>query len=292
MRQRETDCTHAPLSGEPNEASGRTFPRSRAAEGPPGPPAPPPRPPGEPPNAFSPGFLDRVAAREPAPAVPEADFAGPWRVVLLDGDSDGARIRDGSPEWGCVPEGGRGPALVFDSPDLAYLAAAALEVAERPARFRVRDRPAPGPGEARRPGLGAGPAPDPDPHLEEPLDLLDLEVLHDGHPVGRAALAGDTLPLDLTRLADLRVRPRALAHLLLSVPEEVLRRAGVIVAEMAREGGPEPPGGGAVPEPPGGAGGAPAGIDASSEVLSPRPGRLRGRPLHAEGGKPGPEVTP
>lgn len=235
MRQRETDCTHSPRSGEPNDASDRTFPRSRAAKGPPGPPAPPPRPPGEPANAFCAGFLDRVAAREPAPATPEADFAGPWRVVPLYGAPDGAPFRGESPEWGCFPAGGHRPALVFDSPDLAYLAAAALEVAERPARFRFRAEA--DPGEAGR-----------------------LPVLHDGHPVGRAALAGDTLPLDLTRLADLRVRPRALAHLLLSVPEEVLRRAGVIVAEMAREAGPAPPGGDAVPEPPDGAGGAPAGM--------------------------------
>lgn len=36
----------------------------------------------------------------------------------------------------------------------------------------------------------------------------------------------------LTGLADLRVRPLALAHYLLSVPDETLRRTGHILIEM------------------------------------------------------------
>jgi hypothetical protein len=60
-------------------------------------------------------------------------------------------------------------------------------------------------------------------------------VILDGRPVGTAALLGDTLPLDFSRLADLRVRPGALAHLLLSVPDRVLRRAGVLLDEMSGE---------------------------------------------------------
>ncbi len=38
----------------------------------------------------------------------------------------------------------------------------------------------------------------------------------------------------LAALADLRVRPLAFAHLLLAVPEEVLRRAGTIAAQLLR----------------------------------------------------------
>jgi hypothetical protein len=47
----------------------------------------------------------------------------------------------------------------------------------------------------------------------------------------------DQLPLVLTALANLRVQPEALAHFLLAVPDEVLRRRGVILAAMAGEEG-------------------------------------------------------
>lgn len=128
-------------------------------------------------------------------------MAGPWRVVRLHGYSE--------PLWACYACGSRRPALTFEEPDLAYLGAAALAVAERPARFRMQ-------ADAER----------------------RVHVIHDGRPVGSAALVGDTLPLDLTRLADLRVRPRALAHLLLSVPYEALRRAGAILGGMVEEVAP------------------------------------------------------
>lgn len=148
-------------------------------------------------NAFCPEFLHDLAKQEPEPAVPEAEFAGPWRVVKLHGDGD--------PVWAVYACGERRPAVSFQEPDLAYLAAAALAVAERPARFRVL-------------ADAAG----------------TVHVRQDGRTVGTAAIAGDSLPVDLTRLAELRSQPLALAHLLRSVPEGVLRRTGTILASMAR----------------------------------------------------------
>jgi hypothetical protein len=41
------------------------------------------RPSLEPQNAFDRDFLDTFSRREPAPATPEADNAGPWRVTRL-----------------------------------------------------------------------------------------------------------------------------------------------------------------------------------------------------------------
>jgi hypothetical protein len=146
-------------------------------------------------NAFCPEFLHDVAEQEPEPAVPEAELAGPWRVVKLHGDGD--------PVWAVYACGERRPAVSFQEPDLAHLAAAA--VAKRPARFGMLTD-------------GAG----------------TVHVRHDGRTVGTASIAGDSLPLDLTRLAELRAQPLALAHLLRSVPEAALRRTGAILASMAR----------------------------------------------------------
>ncbi len=152
-------------------------------------------------NAFSPGFLDRLSRREPAPATPEADLAGPWRVTALYGAGD-------EPRWGCVAAGEREPRLVLQAPDLAYLAAAALAVAERPAGFRFQE------DAARR-----------------------LHLLWNGRPVGTATYQGDSLPLVLSGLADLRLQPLAFAHYLLAVPDETLRRSGRILMELLREAG-------------------------------------------------------
>ncbi len=155
------------------------------------------------PNAFSEDFLTDLARREPAPATPEADFAGPWRVTPLYGAGD-------PPRWACLAAGEREPRLVLQSPDLAYLSAAALAVAERPPGFRFQE------GADRR-----------------------LHLLHQGHSVGTSVssipIGGDTLPILLSGFADLRVQPLAFAHYLLSVPDETLRRAGVIAAQLLRE---------------------------------------------------------
>ncbi len=68
-----------------------------------------------------------------------------------------------------------------------------------------------------------------------------LHLLHHGHPIGTAGgpipLGGDTLPRHLSALADLRTQPLPLAHYLLSVPDEILRRAGAIARQLLREAG-------------------------------------------------------
>jgi hypothetical protein len=53
--------------------------------------------------------------------------------------------------------------------------------------------------------------------------------------VHSAVLESTTLAADLTRLADLRAQPLALAQFLVSVPVEVLRRAGAIVMDELRK---------------------------------------------------------
>jgi len=59
--------------------------------------------------------------------------------------------------------------------------------------------------------------------------------MHDGYPGATASREGESLPQDLTRLADLRVQPLALAQFLLAVPDEVLKRAGEIAMDLLRE---------------------------------------------------------
>ena len=112
--------------------------------------------------------------------------------------------------WGCLAAGESQPRLVLQAPDLAYLAAAALAVAERPPGFRFQE------DAARR-----------------------LHLLWHGRPVGTSRdlirVGGDTIALHLSGLADLRVRPLAFAHYLLSVPDETLRRSGRILMELLRE---------------------------------------------------------
>ena len=153
-----------------------------------------------PPNAFSAELFAALDEREPEPVVPGSDLPGPWRVTRLWGD--------GPPLWAVYGFGERGPRLTFTDPasaDLAHLAAAALAVAERPRRFRFQN--------------GAD-------------DRLHL--MHDGTSVATVrtpTLEHTSLADDLTRLADLRRQPLALAQLLTATPASVLRRAGVILLD-------------------------------------------------------------
>ena len=190
MRQRDDEFTRSPSNN-------------------PSPPPPPAssggssgRPPHEPPNAFDRDFLDTFARREPAPATPEADHAGPWRVTRLHGA--------GEPRWGCIAAGEPPPRFQLREPDVAFLTSSGLTLADRPVRFGfLRD--------------AAG----------------TLHLMQDGHSVGTVAASApqsDQLPVILTALHHLRVQPEALAHFLLAVPDEVLRRCGVILAAMAGEG--------------------------------------------------------
>jgi hypothetical protein len=155
----------------------------------------------EPANAFDRDFLETFSRREPVPATPEADNAGPWRVTRLHGSGD--------PRWACIAAGERPPRFSFREPDVAFLTSAGLTLADRPARFKfLRDAEG------------------------------TLHLMHDGWSVGTAQRESEQLPMVLTALANLRVQPQALAQFLLAVPDEVLRRCGVILARMARG---EPP---------------------------------------------------
>lgn len=153
----------------------------------------------QPPNAFDRSFLDTFARRDPAPATPEADHAGPWRVTRLHGA--------GEPCWACMAAGEPRPRFELREPDLAHLTTTGLTLVDRPRRF----------------------------HFETGQDGT-LQLVHDGHPVGTARRESDQLPAILTALADLRTQPQALAHFLLAVPDEVLERCGVILAQMAAGG--------------------------------------------------------
>jgi hypothetical protein len=64
--------------------------------------------------------------------------------------------------------------------------------------------------------------------------------MHDGEGVAvvhSAVLENTSLATDLTRLADLRVQPLALAQLLAAVPAAVLERAGAIWRDVGRAAG-------------------------------------------------------
>ena len=155
-------------------------------------------------NAFTSELFAALDQREHAPVVPEGELPGPWRVTRLWGD--------GPPLWAVYGLGERGPRVTFDDSalsDLAYLTAAALHLAERPRRFRfVRG------GDDR------------------------LHLMYDGDgvaTVGSAVLENTSLADDLTRLADLRSQPLALAQFLAAVPAGVLERAGAILMDELRK---------------------------------------------------------
>lgn len=118
---------------------------------------------------------------------------------------------DGPPLWAIYGLGEPGPRFTFTDQshgDLVHLAAAALAVAARPRRFR---------------------------YVKGADDRLHLTF--DGAPVATVhtpELEHTSLSDDLTRLADLRVQPLALARFLAAVPAAVLRRAGVIFLDDLR----------------------------------------------------------
>lgn len=157
-----------------------------------------------PPNAFTEELLDALDEREPEPFTPDGELPGPGRVTRLWGD--------GPPLWALYGLGETGPRLTFTDEtrgDLAHLTAAALAVAERPPRFR---------------------------HVKGADGRLHLTF--DGEPIATVhtlELEHTSLAGDLTRLADLRVQPLALAQFLAAVPAAVLRRAGVILLDDLRK---------------------------------------------------------
>jgi hypothetical protein len=120
-------------------------------------------------------------------------------------EGEGKDVRDVSgPRWACIAAGEPPPRFSFREPDLAHLTATGLTLADRPSRFKfLRDAEG------------------------------TLHLLHDGWSVATAQQESEHLPTVLTALANLRVQPQALAQFLLAVPDDVLRRCGVILAQMA-----------------------------------------------------------
>jgi hypothetical protein len=113
--------------------------------------------------------------------------------------------------WDCLCAGESAPRACLAEPDFAYMTAAALALAGRPARFALVE------------DLGA----------EEDLYLM-VSGCGDHH-VDHGTFRGwsEDLPGLLTALDELRVRPLALAQFLLSVGDETLARVGRILAELA-----------------------------------------------------------
>gem|GEM_PF-5769619 len=107
---------------------------------------------------------------------------------------------------------------MLEEPDFAYLVAAALPLTGRPPRFELVE----------------------DLDAEEDLYLV-VSGCGERH-VDHGGLRGRTedLAQALTMLDELRLRPRALAHYLLSVGDETLARTGRILAALAAGRAPSP----------------------------------------------------
>jgi len=218
MRRSEDQCSNCPntppetpsgaSSESPSSPSGHPTRRPGGPEddrgtSPPtassGPPAPAVS------NAFSPEFLDRLRRGQDHPPTPEAANAGPFRVEWLGPDAPS------SLPWACFSAGEATARACLADPELAYLLAAVLPLTERAPRFALVE----------------------DLDTEEDLYLLvsGFGDQHGDHGTVRGW--NENLPAILTALDELRVRPLAVAHFLLSLGDETLRRVGRILAEMA-----------------------------------------------------------
>ncbi len=203
------------------------------------------RPPSRPstlPNAFSSEFLERLRTEHDHPPTPEAANAGPFRVEPVEWiewvefcppSSPGASSppagapNAGAPpaafRWACVGEGEEAPRALLAEPDLAYLTAAALPLTGRAPRFELVE------------------------DLDAEEEDLSLLVSGCGAPPARSDRDWGTvrgrnedLPRVLTVLDELRLRPLALAHFLLSVGDETLARTGRILSKLAAGPAPSP----------------------------------------------------
>jgi len=181
-------------------------------------------------NAFSQEFLDRLRRSYDHPPTPEAANAGPFRVEWIgstEGSDPAADPTDPSsppsshPDlpWACFSAGEAAPRACLADPDVAFLTAAALPLTGQAPRFSLVE----------------------DLDAEEDLYLLASGCGdRHGEPYcewGSVRGWTEDLPWVLTVLDLLRVRPLTLAHYLLSVGDETLRRAGAILAELAGDSG-------------------------------------------------------
>lgn|GEM_PF-1573770 len=166
----------------------------------------------ESPNAFSAAFLDRLRRHSDHPPTPEAANAGPWKVVRSGPRERSAPIADsgaGEPYWSCVGIGEEEARAHLVTADLACLTAAALPLTGLAPRFHLAE----------------------DPDIELPLcDLFDGDST-----VGVVDGWSPDLADRLNTLDALRCRPLSLAHFLLAVGDETLRRVGRILVEIAAD---------------------------------------------------------
>lgn len=175
-------------------------------------------------NAFTPAFLDHLRRHHDHPPVPEALNAGPWTVgraseASANAGTAGSGAGDGrSPgsgagydSWFCRAAGEAEPRAHLVTADLAFLTAAALPLTGVEPRFFLAE----------------------DPDIEAPLcDLLDGD-----QAIGVVDGWNDELADRMSTLDALRRRPLALAHFLLAVGDETLRRVGTILLELSAEAG-------------------------------------------------------
>ena len=162
-------------------------------------------------NAFSPDFLRLLDERDEPITSPEADMAGPWRVLPVPGLGFGL-FREGEP-----PSRGFRPVAVFADRFLALLTAAVL------------------PGIGRYPLLFLARDPDPD-------DQGYAVRLDDGTVVGHLQQFDQTLLEAVNGLVGVLRVPGSLAFVMEAAGAITLERAGAILEERvqgaALEAGP------------------------------------------------------
>jgi hypothetical protein len=103
-------------------------------------------------NAFTPAFLDLLDPEDDSPTATEALAEGPWTVVRVAApkfpfaEPPGVELSGAGP-WAVVREGGRpddeAPAATFVHLHPAWLATAAVPIADRDAAYRLDREPHP-----------------------------------------------------------------------------------------------------------------------------------------------------
>lgn len=154
--------------------------------------------PSMPPNAFTPSFLRRMEERDEPETAPEADTAGPWRVVSTAGGGF-AVLRQGE-----FLELGDRPAAIFRERAMALLAAAVLPSTGRAETYRLTS-------EGEREGFA---------------------LLLSGQPAGYLRLFDESLAAALHVADNLARSPGSLAILLEAAGGLALERAGRILEDQ------------------------------------------------------------
>jgi hypothetical protein len=150
-------------------------------------------------NAFSPSFLQRISKRDEPPPSGEADAAGPWRILEVQGGGFGLF------RMGESPDRGSSPAAVFRDRWLALLAAAVLPGTGRDAAFHL--------------------------HKERGSEGFTVEAGNGGEALGSLTLFDERLVEALHVAEGLLRSPESLANLLEAAGQIALERAGAVLDE-------------------------------------------------------------